>query len=121
MSRQKSRIEALEKRAPQGTELPLIFITFCEGGHGKPIVKRIGMAHVLGVGKIKPEEGETEAGFVRRAYAMHAAQRPLDEMTDKELEVALAAADGAIAREKEQEGRTREAIEVIDCFADREP
>ena len=105
MSRQKTRIEALEKRKPQGTELPLLFIKFCEGGHGKPIVERIGMAHVLGVGKIKPEEGETEAAFVRRAYAMHAAQRPLEEMTDEELEVALASVDEVIAMEKAKEGR----------------
>ena len=124
MIRQKQRVEALEKRKPQGTELPLIFIKFCEGGHGAPIVKRIGMAHVLGVGRITPHEGETEAAFVRRAHAMHVAQRPLEEMTDEELEVALASADEVIAMEKAKEGRlsddTLRSVAVIDRFADRE-
>jgi hypothetical protein len=52
MSRQKARIVALEKRKPQWTELPILFIRFCSGGHGKPVVERIGMAHVIGVGRI---------------------------------------------------------------------
>jgi hypothetical protein len=125
MSRQKARIEALEKRMPlEVTKLPLLLIKFCQGGHGKPIVARIGMADVIGVGRIKPHEGETEASFVRRAYAMHAAQRPLEEMTDEELEVALAAADEAIAMEKVKEGRlgddTFQSVSVIDRFADPE-
>jgi hypothetical protein len=102
MGRQKARIEALEKRNPKETELPLILIRICEGGHGAPIVSRIAMAHVLGVGRITPHEGEAEEPFVRRAYAMHVTKRPLEEMADEELEVALAAADEAIARENDR-------------------
>jgi hypothetical protein len=107
-----------------GRKLPLLLIKFCEGGPGKPIVARIGMADVIGVGRIKPDEGETEASFLRRAYAMHAAQRPLEEMTDEELEVALAAADEAIAMEKANEGRVSEdtlrSVALIEHLADRE-
>jgi hypothetical protein len=100
MSRQRARIQALEKRNPKETKLPLIFISLCEGGHGTPIVSRLAMAHVLGVGRITRHEGETEAAFERRAYAMHAAQRPLEEMTEEETEVALASVDEVIAMEK---------------------
>jgi len=91
----KRRIEALEKRKPEETELPIIFIRFCEGGHGAPIVARMGMAKVIGVGQIRPNVGETEDAFVRRAYAMRAAGRPLEELTGGELEKAMAEAVAA--------------------------
>jgi hypothetical protein len=120
MTRQKGRIEALEKRNPKETKLPLIFISFCEGGHGTPIVSRLAMAHVLGVGRIMRHEGETETAFERRAYAMHVAQRPFEEMTGEELEAAIIAADEMIAFEKMKEVQSRGDVAVIERFADRE-
>ena len=95
MTSQRARIELLEKRIPKGAELPIIFIRFCEGGRGAPIVGRIGMAHVFWVGRIRLDEGDTEETFVLRAYAMQAAQRPLEEMTDEEFSAAIVEAEEA--------------------------
>jgi hypothetical protein len=99
MTRQRARLEALEKRSPKDADLPIIFIKFCEGGHGAPIVSRMGMATVIGVGQIRPREGEAEEAFIRRAYAMRIAKQPLEELTDAELEAVLASADEAIEKE----------------------
>jgi hypothetical protein len=53
---------------------------------------------------------------------MHAAQRALEQMTDEELEVALASVDEVIAIDKVKRGRlsddTLRSIAVIDRFAD---
>ena len=119
MSRQKTRIDALEKRIPQETELPLIFIRFCEGGHGKPIAGRIGLAIVPGIGRFTPDDGESEEAFVRRTHAIHAAQRPLEELTDEELDVAFATADEVIAMEKAKEDRLREDTRCSTAVIDR--
>ncbi|WP_377191068.1 hypothetical protein [Ruegeria meonggei] len=56
-------------------------------------------------GKIMRNEAETEQSFARRVYAMAATEKHVEDMTDEELEIALAAADEQLALEKTKLGK----------------
>ena len=96
MSSYKKRIDALERNAPQQDEEPFLIITsfVAVGGHS-----RLGLAHIVGLGRFEPEEGESDDEFLRRVYAMRIANKHMEDMTSEEREAALAKADERIALE----------------------
>ncbi|MFD0980410.1 hypothetical protein [Tropicimonas aquimaris] len=93
----KHRLTNLERRSPINTQLPdVVFVNFVDHDGTEP-----SLATIVGsqFGQIKREAGETADKFRRRVYAMKAVNKPVEEMTDAELMVAMAAADERVAKE----------------------
>ncbi len=85
MSRIKARLDKLEAHTPGAYNAPLILRRIVSAdGSSWP-----GPAISPGVGQIRIEDGESEADFLRRAHAMHAAKKLPSEMTDEEFAYAL--------------------------------
>lgn len=96
------RLKKLEASNPSLSELPIMFITFV-GGDGD---EELGMASVPGSDfpYIHRNESESEDAFRCRVYAMKAINKPSEEMSDAELEYAMAAGREAIAKELAETG-----------------
>lgn len=55
--------------------------------------------------KVIRDKAESEHAFARRVYAMAVVNKRTEDMSDEELEIALAAADDELALEKAKSGR----------------
>ena len=96
------RVKKLETKQPSIGDLPIMFVTFVSvDGH-----ENLSMASIPGTdfGKIRRGENETEDAFRRRVYAMKVLNEQLDEMTNEELENALAAGCDSLAKELAETG-----------------
>ncbi|WP_299850129.1 hypothetical protein [uncultured Roseovarius sp.] len=96
------RLEKLENAMPSANVPSIIFISFVGAENGKPSGDDwLGSAVIInsGFGDIIRGEEETENAFRRRVYAMKVLNGQLDEMTNEELENALAAGSERLAKE----------------------
>lgn len=97
MSRER-RVRKLEASSPEPAPPFIVFYRIYGIKKGTEETTRVveyrpGPATICGLGRIHPEENETELEFKRRVYAIRAGGKLTDDMTKDELAVAYAVAD----------------------------
>jgi len=109
MNRYSARISKLESRLGINQDSVVVFKSIVHGD-SEPLSKSLHSALVMGVGRIVRGKDEQEADFARRAYAMVVSGKRVDDMSDEELLVNLAAADKQIAFELAKTANVSDAL-----------